>query len=179
MTNAETIEEGGDAAGWRLTDGTQIHVRGLRADDRERELAFFESLSEQTRYFRLMAPLRYLSLGLLDQLMDVNGGDRTALVASVVADGQEQFIGVARYAPTDITGEVELGITVADAWQRRGIASSLLQRLIEHARIRGVQRIVGLVLPENHRMLALARKLGFTVRLDTASRLMSIEKRLA
>jgi acetyltransferase len=183
MTDGERSRDapptpGADPRGWRLHDGTQIHVRALRPDDRALEVEFLESLSQQTRYYRLMTPLRHLSADLLDRLMDVNDADRAALVATVVADGKERFIGVARYAGGDIAGEAELGITVADAWQRRGIASGLLERLIERARTRGIERLIGLVLPDNHRMLGLARKHGFSIHLDAASRLMAIEKNL-
>ena len=163
---------------WHLADGTRIGVRALRPDDRELEVEFLQSLSDQTRYSRLMTPLRYLSRDLLDLLMDVNDVNRAALVATVMKDGREKFVGVARYAAGAVAGEAELGITVADAWQQRGIAAELIGRLFEHARKRGIRRIVGFVLPDNDRMLALARKLGFTVHLDAASRLMHIEKDL-
>jgi len=168
----------GDADGWSLPDGTRIHVRELRPDDRALEVAFLESLSEATRYFRLMTPLKYLSRDLLDLLMDVNGIDRAALVASVVSDDQERFVGIARYAADGKRNECELGITVTDAWQHQGIASALIERLIDHARRRGVRRMMGFVLPDNHRMLALARKLGFAVHLDIARKEMCIEMNL-
>jgi acetyltransferase len=168
------IQKDDGVEGWCLSDGTEIKVRHLRSSDRELEKQFLQSLSERSRYFRLMTPLRYLSPDLLAHLMDVDGTTRVALVAISSIEGRERFIAVARFAQTQEPGTAELGITVADAWQRRGIASRLLMLLIEVARDHGIKRLIGYVLPENYPMLALARKLGFDAHLDPPTRLVNI-----
>jgi acetyltransferase len=158
--------------------GIEIGIRPLRADDREREIDFIMSLSERTRYMRLFAPLKFLSPHLLDQLMNIDYSRSMAFVATIEQDGGERFIGLARYGETDEPGVVELGVTVTDEWQRRGIARLLMSELMRFADWRGVRRIVGSVLPENYAMLALARRLGFTVSYDPAARLMQISHEL-
>lgn len=159
---------------WRLPGGEHVRVRLLQSTDRELEVRFLSALSERSRYFRLMTPLRHLSAELVTQLMDVDGDSRAALVATIAERGQEHFIAVVRYAQTDEAGTAELGVTVADAWQRRGVATRMLRLLIDYAREHGIVRLTGLVLPDNAGMLALARKLGFAARYDAASRLMRI-----
>jgi RimJ/RimL family protein N-acetyltransferase len=154
--------------------GIDVHLRPLRAEDREREIEFISSLSERTRYLRMFAPLKFLRPHLLNLLMDIDYRERMAFVATVERDGKERFIGVARYAETDEPGVVELGITVTDEWQGRGIARLLLAELMRFAAAHGMYRMVGSVLTENHPMLALARRLGFTVSYDPAARLMQI-----
>lgn len=160
-------------------DGARLCIRPLRPDDREREAAFIDSLSERTRYFRLLTPLKFLTPHLLDQFMDIDYVARMALVATVEHDGVEEFVGVARYGLTDQPDCAELGITVTDAWQRKGIARILIERLLAFARWRGLRTIIGLVLPENVSMLALAKDLGFAVRYDRAEHLMRISRDLA
>lgn len=167
-----------DLDAWRI-DGREVRVRHLQPTDREKEIDFLESLSERTRYLRLMTPLRFLSAQLLAQLMDVDGRQRAALVATVTEHGAERFIAVARYAQTEAAGDAELGVTVADAWHRRGVASRLLGCLIRYARERGIVRLIGFVLPDNAGMIALARKLGFTAHLDAQTRLVHIERSTA
>jgi acetyltransferase len=54
-------------------------------------------------------------------------------------------------------------VTIADAWQGRGLGTELTSRLIDHARIVGFSSMFGLVLRINTGMLALARRLGFTL----------------
>jgi acetyltransferase len=60
----------------------------------------------------------------------------------------------------------EFAITVADSYQRRGVAYHLMTALIERARATGMQRMYGHILAENMNMITLAQTLGFTVEHD-------------
>jgi acetyltransferase len=142
-------------------DGTRLCVRPLRPDDREREIEFINSLSERSRYFRLMTPLKFLPPHLLDRLMDIDYDRRMAFVATIEHEGREQFVGIARYGETDRHNCVEIGITVTDQWQRRGIARLLLAELTRFARWRGICCLEGIALPDNFGMIELAKSLGF------------------
>ena len=87
-----------------------------------------------------------------------------ALVA--VADtahphGHPSFVGVGRYIALPDGRSAEFAIVIADAWQKRGLAHALMQRLIGAARRRGFERLMGLVLRSNAAMLRLAKTLGF------------------
>lgn len=162
----------------RTRAGAQICIRPLRSDDRQREIDFINGLSAQSRYFRLLTPFRFLSPHLVDQLMDIDYRKRMAFVATVPADKGEEFVGIARYSETDRADVAELGISVADAWQRTGIARLLLTHLLRYAQSLGVRRMTGIVLPENAPMLALARSLGFAVAYDPEQHLMTIAREL-
>lgn len=155
-------------------DGTSITIRPLRRDDEQREIAFITSLSERTRYFRMFTPLKFLSPQQLSQFMDVDYDRRMALVATIGAGDQETFIGVARYAATDQPDRAELGVTVTDAWQRRGIATILMRALMRFAKRHGFRELSGVVLPDNHAMIELARSLGFTLAFDPVEHVMRI-----
>lgn len=171
-----------DPEGWvtqaRSRRGAALCIRPLRPDDREREVAFVNALSERSRYFRLFTPLRFLPRHLIDQLMDIDYRQRMAFVATTQQNGVEQFVGVARYGETDQPGVAELGVSVADAWQRCGVASLLIQQLICYAREQGVHQLTGQVMPDNQAMVALARRLAFTVSYDPAQHLFQISRDL-
>lgn len=162
----------------RSRRGAMLCIRPLRPDDREREVAYLNALSERSRYFRLFTPFRVLPRHLIDRLMDIDYERRMAFVATTMQDGVEQFVGVARYGEEDEPGTAEFAVSVADAWQRCGIARLLTEQLIRYAREQGVGRFVGLVLPENHAMLALARRLSFTVSFDPTQHLFCISRNL-
>jgi RimJ/RimL family protein N-acetyltransferase len=162
----------------RSRRGAAFCIRPLRPDDREREIAFMNALSERSRYFRLFTPLKFLPRHLVDQLMDIDYRRRMAFVATMQQGGVEQFVGVARYGETDQAGVAELGVSVADAWQRCGVASLLIQQLIRYAREQGIHRLTGQVLPDNQAMVALARRLAFTVSYDPAQHLFQISRAL-
>lgn len=165
---------------WLAADrsGGSIKIRPLRRDDQQREIAFIDSLSERSRFFRMFTPLKFLSPELLSQFMDVDYDRRMALVATVGDGEQGTFVGVARYGPTDRPERAELGITGADAWHRRGIATLLVRALMRFAQEHGFQELAGVVLPDNHAMLELARSLGFTIHHDPAEHVMKISRRL-
>lgn len=162
----------------RTRRGAAICIRPLRADDREREVAFIDSLSERSRYLRLFTPLRFVPRHLVDQLMDIDYRQRMAFVATTQQGGVEQFVGVARYCETDQAGTAEVGVSVADAWQRCGVASLLIQQLIHYARGQNIRCLTGLILPDNLAMIALARRLAFTVSYDPAQHLFRMSRDL-
>jgi RimJ/RimL family protein N-acetyltransferase len=163
----------------RTRNDVEICIRPLRPDDREREIAFINSLSERSRYFRLFTPLRFLPPHLIDQLMDVDYQRRMAFVAAVKRDGAEEFVGIARYAQADQPDASEIGVTVTDAWQRCGIARLLMTQLMRFARWRGIGRLTGMVLPDNQAMLGLAASLGFEASYDSSQHLILISRDLA
>jgi acetyltransferase len=162
----------------KARDGSRLCIRPLRPDDREREAEFINSLSERTRFYRMMTPLKFLPPHLLDRLMDIDYDRRMAFVATVEQDGREQFVGIARYGETDRPDTVELGVTVTDRWQRHGIARLLISELVRFARWRGVRRIEGIVLPDNLPMIELAKSLGFHVRHDYKQHVVVISNQL-
>jgi acetyltransferase len=159
-------------------DGTRLCIRPLRPDDREREIEFINSLSERSRYFRLMTPLKFLPPHLIDRLMDIDYDRRMAFVATIEREGREQFVGLARYGETDRANCVELGITVTDQWQRHGIARLLIAELTRFARWRGVRCMEGIVLHDNLAMIELAKSLGFHATHDYAQRVVVISRSL-
>lgn len=158
--------------------GAQLCIRPLQSNDREREIAFINGLSEQSRYFRLLTPFKFLPPHLVDQLMDVDYENRMAFVATIPTSSGEEIVGIARYGKTDQAGVAELGISVADAWHRTGIARQLVTILLRYAEARGISRMTGIVLPDNAAMIALARGLGFTIAYDPAQHLMTIAREL-
>jgi acetyltransferase len=163
----------------RTRSDVEICIRPLRPDDRQREIAFINSLSEQSRYFRLFTPFKFLPPHLIDQLMDVDYERRMAFVATVERDGVEEFVGIARYGETEQQGAAELGVAVADSSQRCGIARLLVTQLMRFARWRGLSRLTGVVLADNPAMLALAASLGFHASYDSAQHLVVICRELA
>ena len=154
--------------------GQPYVIRPLREADRAHELAFIASLSEGTRFLRMMHPLKVLPAHLLDQLMDVDYDRRMAFVATVSDEDGERFIAVGRYGAVDGSAEAEFGITTADEWQGQGVARTLLTRLFDYARWRGLDRIVGVILPENAGMIRLARSLGFKAVHDMEERVVRV-----
>jgi ribosomal protein S18 acetylase RimI-like enzyme len=161
----------------RLGDGRKVEIRSIDRSDLELERSFVTGLSLRTRYLRLLSG-RGLLPGELERWTDIDRAREIALIA-VSADGvaQEQ-VGVVRCARDDDAPPCwDFGIVVADAWQRVGLGEILLERLMARAEAAGIAALSSVTLPENRRMLALARRLGFTIRRERGdATLMRIER---
>lgn len=133
-------------------------VRPLQAQDAAAEQAFVSALSAASRYRRFHIALRELPPSLLRAMTEVDQQRHVAFVAQT-PDGE--IIADARYVHLDEAGQdAEFALAVADSHQRRGVGRAMAQRLMQHAREHGVQRLVGDVLWDNAPMLAMVRALG-------------------
>ncbi len=119
-------------------------------------------MSPESRYQRFMHNLREASPAFIDQLVRVDGHRTMALVAVTEEAGVERIIGVARYA-ADNDEECEFAVAVADDWQGRGIGTTLVPLLFEHAAAEGFKVIFGTILADNPRMIEFAEWLGMNV----------------
>lgn len=147
----------------RTPDGSEYRVRPLRTDDAQREREFIQGLSPQSRFQRFLHVIGEPSDELVAQLVDVDGHARMALVALIGEPPGERFIGVARYAADADGRDCEFGVAVSDAWQCRGIGTTLARLLFDHAAREGFRAIYGNVLCDNRRMMELAEWLGLRV----------------
>ncbi|HEX7081963.1 MAG TPA: bifunctional acetate--CoA ligase family protein/GNAT family N-acetyltransferase [Gammaproteobacteria bacterium] len=144
-----------------LRDGVPLEIRPIRPEDALIEKRFVENLSERSRYLRFMYSLRSLTPEMLSRFTQIDYDREMALIAVVETERGEEQVGVARYVVNADGRSCEFAVVVADEWRQRGIATRLLRRLIDIARERRLERMNGLVLRENHNMLALAKEIGF------------------
>lgn len=146
-----------------MQGGVAYRIRPIRGNDAEREREFILSLSPESRFQRLMYTLREPSAEFVARLVNVDQHRDMALVAVLGEASSEKIIGVARYSADEGGRDCEFAVAVADAWQCRGIGSTLTKLLFEHAAHEGFRSIYGTVLAGNQRMLELAEWLGLTV----------------
>jgi acetyltransferase len=142
-----------------LRDGSTVLVRPIRPEDAGLEQRFFDGLSGQSRYQRFLNQMAQLPPKLLVQFTHPDYDHEMALVALAPVDGE--FIGVGRYAPNADGTSAEFALTVADAWQGRGLGHALLEKLCACARAAGYTALDGLILNANSDMLELVGELGF------------------
>jgi acetyltransferase len=146
-----------------LADGCEVLVRPIRPEDARKEQDFVSNLSAQSKYFRFMHGLNKLTPEMLARFTQIDYDREMALVA--IAPGEEgghTFLGVARYVINPDGSSCEFALTVADAWQNRGVGPKLMERLMHVARERGLETMVGEVLAQNPRMLRMCKRLGFS-----------------
>ncbi len=140
-----------------LADGATITLREIRPDDAAGIAAGFAALSPRSRYRRFFTPMSRLSAADLRYLTVVDHADHEAVIA-IAADGAP--VGVARYVRGAAREEAEVAVAVVDSWQGRGVATALLERLVERARENGIERFLASVLQENEEALELFRSIA-------------------
>jgi acetate---CoA ligase (ADP-forming) len=142
-----------------LRDGSTVHVRPVRAGDREAVLRFFQGLSEEARWLRFFTAVVDLP-GMADRAVNVDYEDRYALVATA----GPTVVGHGVYLRTD-GDRAEVAFAVADDYRGRGLGTILLGHLAEAAVEHDVAVFEAEVLPDNHRMIEVFRESGFPVRM--------------
>ena len=127
----------------RLVDGGRVTIRPTLPQDAELQREFFRCLSAERRYSRFMTRLNELPETLVESFASIDYCRHLALLAELFEDGRETMIGEARYVIDASDPETcEFAIAVADNWQARGIARTLLDRLERQAAASGIRRMV-------------------------------------
>jgi acetyltransferase len=134
---------------FRAADGTQLYIRHIRPDDKQRLAKGWLALSEETQRKRFLAPKPRLTQNDLRYLTEVDGHDHVALVA-LRLDEPQLLVAAARYVRLkDDPATAEVAVTVADALQGKGVGRALGVMLADEARGRGVKRFSASVLHDN------------------------------
>jgi len=148
------------------SDGTQLLLRPVRPEDEQAFQANFSKFSPEAVRRRFFAPMKALTKAMAARLTHV---DYEHEIAFVLTDpvpperGPPEGYGVGRIVIEPEGGIAEFALIVRDDVVGKGLGRVLLQRLISYAREHGVRELVGDVLPDNARMLALCRALGFAI----------------
>jgi RimJ/RimL family protein N-acetyltransferase len=149
-----------------LRSGDVVRVRPVRPDDGPALARAYANLGEQSRYRRFFTVMPELPDATLKTAVDVDHVDQEALVAVPLLS--TEIVGECRFIRLpDQPDTAEVGVTVVDGWQGRGLGPTLLARLSECAAAAGIEYFTAEILAENRTMLALLPDLG---QVETESR---------
>ena len=116
-----------------LRDGSTLRLRAPEGGDASALIAFFERLSEQSRYLRFHG-VRRVDATLVEYFLDPDWVDRGALIGLLAdATGEERVVAVGEYARLRDPMTAEVAFTVADELQGRGAGTRLLEQLATRA----------------------------------------------
>jgi RimJ/RimL family protein N-acetyltransferase len=136
-----------------------VQIRQVRPDDAAALVRAYANLGEQSRYRRFFTVMPELPEATLKTAVEVDHVDHEALVA--VPLRSTEIVGECRFLRLpDQPDTAEVGVTVVDAWQGRGLGGALLARLSERALESGIEYFTAEILAENRTMLALLPGLG-------------------
>ncbi|MEU4554242.1 acetyltransferase (GNAT) family protein [Micromonospora violae] len=140
-----------------LPDGAEVAVRPAAAHDLSGVRELHEACSPRSRQRRYLGGAALPQPARLRRLLEPVRG--LTLIATAGSDGTAESV----VAMANLLGEgdeAEVALLVRDDWQRRGLGSALLRRLVQHADRSGYAALVLHVQAENHPMLRTLRGLG-------------------
>jgi acetyltransferase len=149
---------------WPWRDG--ITIRPIRPEDEPLMIDFHHGVSEHSAYLRYFHTMKYSARVAHDRLTRIcfNDYDREIALVAEVAEPDSEILAVARLTQKHGLPEAEFAVLVADPYQRQGLGTELLSRLVDIGRIEGLQRITGEILAENEGMRHLCMRVGFELK---------------
>ena len=156
-----------------LRDGTPVTIRPIRPEDEPLMVKFHETLSEESvymRYFHMMNLTQRTAHERLTRICYIDYDREMALVAEHTDPdtGEREIMGVSRLSRHGASpDEAEFSVLVSDRFQRRGVGTLLVGRILEVGRAEDLRRITAEILFDNRPMQDISKKLGFHLHRDT------------
>jgi acetyltransferase len=164
----------------KMKDGTPIIIRPIRPEDEPLMVDFHQSLSGESVYFRYFHMIALGQRVAHDRLTRIcfNDYDREIALVAEYRDPRtaaRQILGLGRLSKESGTDEAPFSMLITDNYQRRGLGTELLRRLVQVGREEGLKRITAEILPENLGMQAVCEKLKFHLKHSASEGLVRAE----
>ncbi len=150
---------------YRTRDGAPVRLRPIRPEDEPLVVAFQEALSPESVFSRYFSTPNLQERTRHDRLAQLCFIDyaRQMVLAAEARDtvGQTSIVGIGHLIRMRGAEGSEFALLLSDAYQRRGLGTEMLQRLIEIARAERWGPVTAVMLPENRAMQEICQRLGF------------------
>ena len=147
-----------------LSHGGRAFVRPVRPEDDALFRAFFARVTDDDLRMRFFQSVKHFSHEFIARLTQLDYARSIALIALDPRSGE--MLGAVRLHADAEYDRGEYGILVRSDLKGHGLGWRLMKIMIEYARWLGLNTVEGQVLRENSTMLAMCRRLGFSVRVD-------------
>ncbi|NEN92767.1 MAG: bifunctional acetate--CoA ligase family protein/GNAT family N-acetyltransferase [Okeania sp. SIO3H1] len=151
---------------WQMKNGAEVTIRPIRPEDEPLIVQFHKTLSEESvyfRYFNFLKLSRRIAHERLTRICFIDYNREMALVADYKnpETGNHEILGAGRLSKLHGVNEAEFSMLVSDPYQRQGLGTELLLRLVQIGRDEQLEGIVATILAENIAMQRVCEKVGF------------------
>ncbi len=146
----------------QLSNGQSVLLRAVLPEDEPAHQAFLLQVSDQDRYNRFFSDV-VINHEKLAHMMQIDYDREMAFIA--VADNKE-ILAVVRAILDPDTNIAEFAILVRSDLKGLGLGHLLMEKMIHYAHTKSIQELSGITMPTNRGMITLARKLGFSVKVQ-------------
>lgn len=173
---------------WKLSDGTDVILRPISPEDEPLEFEMLSSLSEEALRGRFFHPINKITHERLIRFCNIDYDREMEIVAEMKSmewnrmDGipgtpvlpqvkhfekknseEKRFIGIARVVMDSDFKKGEFAVVVHDDFQGKGLGHKLIDMMIGIAQEKDLEKIYGMVLTDNYRMIRTCEDMGFSV----------------
>jgi acetyltransferase len=151
---------------WKMKDGTPVTIRPIRPEDEPLLVEFHQTLSEESVYHRYFSQIKLDQRIAHERLVRIcfNDYDREIALVAEYKDSKtrrRQIIGVARLSKARGLNEGEFAMIIGDPWQKHGLGTEMLKRVIQIGKNEKLKRITAEIMADNVGMQHVSRKVGF------------------
>ena len=150
-----------------LASGKTYELRPVKPEDEPALIKNFEQLNSEEIWFRFFHGMKTMTHSMAARFSQIDYDREMALV---VTDPHTQenwkLYAVVRLISEPLNSRAEFSLIVNHVVGRQGLGALLLKRIIGYAASRGLKEVYGVVLTENHAMIELCKKAGFSVTIN-------------
>jgi len=151
-----------------LPDGTRILLRPLKPEDAALYPEFVAHIAPEDSRLRFFSAVKELTEQRIHELTHLDYERAMAFIA--FDEAKCEMLGVVRLHLDQDRRGGEFAVIVRSAFKGHGLGWLLMQRMIEYARMIGLERVWGQVLAENTSMLHMSAELGFHIEDDPGAK---------
>lgn len=159
--------------------GREVVLRPIRPEDEPQHARFLDGVDAEDLRLRFFYAVRVVSHNQLARFTQIDYDREMAFIA-VVDDGlpTAETWGVVRAIADPDNVDAEFAILIRSDLKGRGLGALLMRKIIHYCHARGTGMLSGSALRGNHRMLSLARELGFLAQDDNEAGVVQLSLNL-
>lgn len=139
-------------------DQLVVRFRAIKPSDVDEMRRLFYRFSDRSVYYRYFSPIKAMPHTKMQEYVTIDYKQTMSIVGLIGEPGAGRIIAEARYVCLLDRPSADLAFVVDDAFQGKGIATYLLEMLIEIAKDKGLKGFEADVLADNRPMLKVLEK---------------------
>jgi len=149
--------------------GTDIRFRAMKPSDEEAMRRFFYRCSREMIFYRFFYSIKTMSHDKMQEYVNVDYERELSIVGFGGKKGDGKIIAEARLIQEEGGDFGEVAFLIDSSCQNIGVASYLLELLIDEAQKRGLKGLTAQVLAENQAMIKVFQKTKFPLKTNLGS----------
>jgi RimJ/RimL family protein N-acetyltransferase len=145
-------------------DGRLYRLRPIHPSDAPSLMRGYDTMSDSSKWFRLLHSLPHLTAPMARAFCSPDPDRELCIVVEGVGELEGEILGGARIAGEVDGNSAEFSVSLRPEAQGLGLARKALETVLHAAKESGYRKVWGLISSRNDAMLALARRIGFSLR---------------